>query len=127
VLRPGGRLGLLWNLLDTSVPWVAELAAIMHEHARPVTDEPLAPSSALFPRPQYREFRHPGQRLDLPALLDLVRSRSYIITLPAAERAGVLERVTRLVHEHPDLAGREDVDLPYGTHTWRARLANASA
>lgn len=124
VLRPGGRLGLLWNLLDTSVSWVAELAAILHEHPRLVADEALPPASGMFPRPQYREFRHPGQLLDLPALLDLVRSRSYIATLPAGERAAVLARVSRLVREHADLAGRERFEVPYGTHTWRATLAS---
>ena len=32
VLRPGGGLGLVWNVRDTSVPWVARLTEIMEPH-----------------------------------------------------------------------------------------------
>ena len=32
VLRPGGRLGLIWNFRDETVPWVAELTRIMEPH-----------------------------------------------------------------------------------------------
>ncbi len=34
VLRPGGGLGLLWNVRDTSVPWVARLSELMEPHRR---------------------------------------------------------------------------------------------
>src|SRR5690606_19767892 len=30
VLRPGGVLGLIWNIRDESVPWIAAMGAIMH-------------------------------------------------------------------------------------------------
>ena len=33
VLRPGGVLGLIWNIRDTSEPWVAELAGLMEASA----------------------------------------------------------------------------------------------
>jgi hypothetical protein len=56
-------------------------------------------------------------------LLDLVSSRSYVITRPAAERAAVLTAVRRLLGTHPALAGRADIALPYVTTCTRARLA----
>jgi SAM-dependent methyltransferase len=33
VLRPGGRVGLLWNVRDESVPWMARITAIIDRHA----------------------------------------------------------------------------------------------
>ena len=51
VLRPGGVLGLIWNIRDESVPWVARLTAIMKgSHAEqllagdgPVVASPFGP------------------------------------------------------------------------------------
>src|SRR6185312_12274645 len=42
VLRPGGTIGLFWNLLDDSVSWVAEFAdaIVAEERASLITDEP---------------------------------------------------------------------------------------
>ncbi len=125
VLRPGGRLGLLWNLVDVSVSWAAQLAGILHERVPAATTvgskKPF--DSKLFTGLEFRRFAHPGQLLDLPTLLDLVRSRSYIATLDAHDHAAVLEQVTRLVREHPDLHGRSEFALPYFTDVWRATKA----
>jgi hypothetical protein len=57
------------------------------------------------------------------SLLDLVASRSYVITLPPGEREALLDRVRDLLGTHPRLAGREDIDLPYVTRCSRVRLA----
>ncbi|MDP9241134.1 MAG: class I SAM-dependent methyltransferase, partial [Actinomycetota bacterium] len=108
VLRPGGRLGLLWNMLDLRVDWVQQLSGVLHEQARagydPGRQRPF--DSPLFTGLTYRRFTHPGQQIDLAGLLDLVRSRSYVVTLAPTEREDVLARVTRLVRTHPDLRWR---------------------
>lgn len=120
VLRPGGRLGLLWNMLATTVDWVAELAGVLHENTAdfdPASEPPFR--SPLFDDLQYREHAHPGHALDLAGLLDLVRSRSYIATLAPDARADVLDRVTHLAGSHPDLRGRSTFTVPYVTDTWR--------
>lgn len=122
VLRPAGRLGLLWNMIDVSVSWASELAGILHEKAPAITSVSSARpfTSRLFSGLETRQFPHPGHRLDLPTLLDLVRSRSYITTLEAKEHAAVLEQVTRLVREHAELRGHSEFTLPYVTDVWRA-------
>ena len=55
-------------------------------------------------------------------VLDLVASRSYVITLADEERAAVLAAVAALLREHPDLTGAKTIHLPYRTRSWRARL-----
>jgi hypothetical protein len=56
------------------------------------------------------------------SLVDLVASRSYVITLPREERDAVLADVRRLADTHPDLAGAERFPLPYLAQCFRADL-----
>jgi hypothetical protein len=55
----------------------------------------------------------------------LAFSRSHVLTREPAERERVLADVAALAATHPDLAGRDAVDLPYVTEVWRARTADS--
>lgn len=121
VLRPGGALGLIWNVRDESVPWVAQLTEIMQGSAaeRYVAEnrlpDDLGPVERLtipWQRPFTRE-----------SLLDLVASRSYIITATPEVRADVLGRVSDLLETHPDLADPQSWLLPYRTEAFLISLA----
>ena len=117
ILRPGGRLGLVWNLRDESEPWVRRLDEIIgdSETERATTvGEPFGPVEVTH-------FRW-SMALGPERLIDLVASRSTIIMLPPAERAAVLDEVGRLVATHPDLVGRTEFRMPYVTECARATL-----
>ncbi len=121
VLRPGGRLGLLWNDRDEGVEWVRELGELMGagEASSGEDEEPaLAPPFGPVERHDVRWV----QRLTLDGLLDLARSRSYFITKDPEAQAAVIASLRRLHAEHPDLAGAETIELPYVTRCYRARL-----
>ena len=60
--------------------------------------------------------------MDPAAVIDLVASRSYVITMTPPEREAVLGRVRRLLDTHPDLAGAAQIPLPYVTRCSRAQL-----
>ena len=120
VLRPGGWLGLVWNIRDEGVDWVAELGRIMRPAGEPAHDREPDPGPP-FGEPERRRVRWVGH-LSPDRLIDLVASRSYVITRPPAQRAAVLAQVRRLLDTHPALAGRPDVALPYLTFCTRARL-----
>ncbi len=124
VLRPGGRLGLVWNIRDEREDWVARLGAIMRGAEGPHR------SDTASGNPQVGPPFGPLERLDVAwvhrlspaALLDMVASRSYIITMPAAGRAAVLDAVRGLLGSHPALAGAGEIELPYVTRCYRAGL-----
>ena len=79
VLRPGGRLGLVWNTRDERLGWVKDLGRIIgHEH------DPFSHKVTL-PEPFTDVERHQVEwtsYLTPQALIDLVASRSYCITSP---------------------------------------------
>ena len=125
VLRPTGRLGVVWNDLDTTIDWVADFNAII---SVPRAGTPL-PSDAgrgdlqpWFGRSTRRTFTHSHPQTRA-SLRDRVQSMSFVAVLPDDQRAAVFEQVERLLNEHPGLAGRESFDLPYLTEAfWAERL-----
>lgn len=122
VLRPGGELGLIWNVRDESVPWVSALTAIIHgSGAEQFVAEGVGSPAHLGPA-QRRTFgwKRPFTR---QSLLELVRSRSYLITAPAAERDRILAQVSNLLDTHPDLADPDGWLLPYRTVAFRIAVA----
>jgi len=119
VLRPGGRLALVWNTRDDREPWVARLSAIIGNEVVDESDvsEPIA-ASGLFGPIETAEFGF-EQTLDRERLVDLVLSRSYCAKLPPIEREPILEAVGTLYDE---MAGPTGVRLPYVTECFRANL-----
>ena len=55
-------------------------------------------------------------------MTDWVASRSYVITLPDAQRNGVLGRVRDLLDTHPALADEDEIALHMVTRCSRADL-----
>ncbi|OUE18796.1 hypothetical protein BFL34_02832 [Clavibacter michiganensis] len=121
VLRPGGRLGIVWNVMDTAVDWVRELDVLLQPGAR-------AAGRAIEPGPfpgfgpvEHASFAH-VHRMTPDEVVALAGSISRIIVLPEHERARVLDDIRTLLAGHPDTAGREPLDLPYRADAYRAQL-----
>jgi SAM-dependent methyltransferase len=122
VLRPGGRIGLLWNFRESSQGWMRDLAAIAGENDLP--EGWLAEFEGLdrVARVEGRVF--PLEHVvDRDRLLALVRSWSYVATRPARERSEVLTRVGELWDRHPELTGTARASMTYRTEAYRVSLA----
>lgn len=120
VLLPGGRLGLIWNVRDESVPWVAALSAITDPHEGGAPRYRTGAWRTVFPAAGFgplRERRFPHAHRGTPeaVIVDRTLSVSFVAALPEAERAAVAEAVRALVAKTPELAGRETVAFPYET------------
>jgi SAM-dependent methyltransferase len=117
VLRPSGRLALVWNVRDERVPWVSELSDAMVGRTG-VDRGAAAPieQSGLYGPVEHAAFEH-TQTVDRDALRALVLSRSYCAVLPEEERAPILGRVDLLFDEH---ARDGLLTLPYVVECFRA-------
>ena len=120
VLKPGGRLGLVWNLRDARVGWVAQLDRIVN---RAEGDTPRYYTGAwrsVFPFAGFSPLQeahfsigHTGSPEDV--IVARVRSTSFIAALPEAARAQIDAEVRALIAAEPELAGKDVVTLPYET------------
>ncbi len=120
VVRPGGVLGLVWNIRDEREPWVAALGEIMHgSDAERMIGEGAVRVAAPF-GPLVERTLEWSMTRTADEIVAMAASRSYLIAMPAEERAAVLDRIRELLATHPATAGRTRIDLPYVTHAFRA-------
>lgn len=120
VLKPGGRLGLVWNMRDERVAWVTRLSQIVN-HVE--GDTPRYRTGAwrkVFPFPgfgplheQYFSHGHTGTPEDV--IINRIRSTSFIAALPIEGRAKIEDQVKELIATEPELNGKEIVTVPHET------------
>jgi SAM-dependent methyltransferase len=119
-LRPGGRLGLVWNLRDESVDWVAAMTAIMTPYEgdapryRSGDWRKVFPAEGFGPLYEHR-FRHGHTGDPEQVIVDRVLSVSFIAALPRAQQHVVAAKLRDLIAMTPDLSGHEEVTVPYET------------
>jgi SAM-dependent methyltransferase len=118
VLRPGGTVGLFWNLEDDRTPWVAELGELTRTEARvsvllPDAKPPYDGRSDLT-TPQHATFEH-AEDYSPDRLVAMVSSYSQTILLPARDRARLLDAVRAL-------APAERFPFPTVCSVWRGEL-----
>jgi SAM-dependent methyltransferase len=121
ILQPHGVLGLIWNQLDTSVPWVHRLSRIMHagDVHKPHFKPPVGPEfTGLASHLTRWEDTVTGEDIK-----ELAKSRSYYLAATEPTRAKVLANLDWYLHEHLAHAPGETLRLPYRTQTWRAYRA----
>lgn len=116
VLRPGGVLGLIWNVRDERIDWVRRLTEIMNGSAA----EALIAEGGPEPHPPFERFETRTwewtRALSKSDFLDMAASRSYLITATAADRRRILGEVGALYDE---VGGGGVVELPYCTEAFR--------
>jgi SAM-dependent methyltransferase len=123
VLKPDGRLGLVWNVRDESVDWVAAITQII---------TPYEGDTPRFHTGRWREaftgeyfcaaqmtcfaYQHVGSPQEV--IMDRFLSVSFIAALPDAQKATVTAQLRRLIDTHPALRGRDTVAFPYQTQAY---------
>ena len=128
VLRPGGRLGLAWNVRYRSIDWSRRLTEIVDRVAGDAPRHATAPWRAAFERTHRfspvddASFPNP-MSVSPEQLLDRVASISFVAAADPSARESVLDEVRELLASHPDLAGRERILFPYRTdvYAWERR------
>ena len=120
VLRPGGSLGLIWNVRDESSDWAAAMTAIMAPYEgntpRYCSGEwrRVFPAAGFGPlREKYFPHVHTGPSEQV--IMDRVLSVSFIAALEPRQQQGVVARLRDLIASTPALSGSPAVSVPYQT------------
>ncbi|MCW3844418.1 class I SAM-dependent methyltransferase [Micromonospora yasonensis] len=121
VLPPGGTFAPIWNVRDERVGWVAELGriALLGDNSGDVTEK-YRDFGPAFEPVELGEFAH-VTTLTPDEVVGMLHTRSYWLTAPPDKRQRIDRKLRDLFATHPDLAGRETVELPYRTLVFRSR------
>lgn len=126
VLRAGGQLGLIWNVRDESVGWVAKLGDLWREKEGDLPRYRPELLATVFPHPEFgplarQDTRHSQSGPVESVVLERMRSTSFVAAMPPREQEAFLARARDIVDQEPSLAGAASVTFPYSTHMFCAR------
>jgi SAM-dependent methyltransferase len=128
VLRPGGRLGLIWNARDRSNDLVDQLWSIMDrvEKRAPWRQHEAWHDSAFVEHPDFTPLVeatfHHEQVLSPDAVVARFRSVSHVAVLPPVEQERVLDEIRAVLATHPLAAGHDQVAIPYRVDAYWCEL-----
>jgi ubiquinone/menaquinone biosynthesis C-methylase UbiE len=117
VLRPNGRICLLWNQRNEKIPWVRRLGALIGTQEQLRDPAQALIFSELFGFVEDHEFSH-WQVIDRESIQDLVLSRSNVAVLDEETRRAKLAEVVAFYDEYG--RGMDGMQLPYAASCFRA-------
>jgi ubiquinone/menaquinone biosynthesis C-methylase UbiE len=118
-LKRGGRVGLIWNQRDETIPWVRRLGELIGTQEQ--LDEPAAAlaESGLFGEVEETSFKH-WQQIDRTSIQQLVLSRSNVAVLDEEARAAKMAEVVAFYDGFG--RGMDGMPLPYVARCFRATV-----
>ena len=120
MLRPGGALGIVWNQMDVSIPWVHRLTRIMRSGDVHRPDKPPTPGGGFAPMTLTQVAWE--DRMTPEQILTLGTTRSSYIRSSEAGRARMQENLRWYLYEHLGYAPGEQVTNPYTSLVWLTHL-----
>jgi len=119
VLKPRGRLSLVWNQRDERIPWVKRLGAIIGTQDQLRDPDEKLVESQLFGDVEDASFKF-WQVVDRNSIRDLVLSRSNVAVLSASQQEAKLAEVLAFYDDFG--RGMDGMQLPYAARCFRAQV-----
>jgi len=123
ILKPHGRLGLIWNNRNADSGWTREVWSLIEREAEDLPRYRKGNWKNAFTeyagfRPVIeRSFDH-VQRGDFATVTDRVSSLSFVANMDEADRVKLLREVRQLLERHPATRGKEIIEIPYRTDVY---------
>lgn len=120
ILAPGGALGIVWNQMAVSIPWVHRLTRIMRSGDVHRPDNPPTPGGGFAPMTLTQIAWE--DRMTPEQILTLGTTRSSYIRSSEEGRARMQENLRWFLYDHLGYAPGEQVAIPYATLVWLTHL-----
>ena len=120
ILAPGGALGIVWNQMAVSIPWVHRLTRIMRSGDVHRPDNPPTPGGGVAPMTLTQIAWE--DRMTPEQILTLGTTRSSYIRSSEEGRARMQENLRWYLYDHLGYAPGEQVVIPYATLVWLTHL-----
>jgi GrpB-like predicted nucleotidyltransferase (UPF0157 family)/SAM-dependent methyltransferase len=127
-LREDGGIGLIWNVRDESVGWVARWTEIVEQVSDGAPRERIAAwrdalaVTELFDGPESATFANPHP-VPRELVVERVASTSFFAALDDDRREELLAEFRDLLDTDPGTQGRERISVPYRTEVHVLRRA----
>ena len=121
IVRPGGKLMIVWNQLDVTIPWVHRLTRIMRSGDVHRPDRPPLLNSQ-WSQPVLERFAWEDESTP-EEILELGTTRSSYLRSTLAGREKMQANLRWYLYEHLGFAPHSTVILPYFTLVWTAYRA----
>jgi ubiquinone/menaquinone biosynthesis C-methylase UbiE len=124
VLKPHGRLGLIWNNRDTdAAAWVREVWALIERDESDLPRYRKGNWKSAFTdyagfRPVIEKSFEHAQRGDFAMITDRIASLSFVANMDEAERNRLLRNVRAVLEHHPDTRAKDVIEIPYRTDVY---------
>ncbi|HLF69377.1 MAG TPA: class I SAM-dependent methyltransferase, partial [Actinomycetota bacterium] len=132
VLKSGGGLGLIWNLLDTRRRWVLRAEELTEPKRKGVGRmldsgwrSHFDRTSAFEPLVE-RWFEH-RQLVDRETVLARYRSKSFIAAMDPPDQEDLMGAIGGLLDGDPETRDRELIEIPYRTVVFCTRAVSADS
>lgn len=119
VLKPRGRLSLVWNQRDERIPWVKRLGKVIGTQDQQADPAEVLARSGLFGDVEQDLFRF-WQVVDRRSIQDLVRSRSNVAVLSPQQQEAKMAEVLAFYDDYG--RGMDGMQLPYAAACFRAEV-----
>jgi len=120
VLKPGGRLGLVWNVRDENTDWVAELTKIVTPYEGNAPRYYKGDWRNVFPTDGFdglhpKSFAHAHLGSPEDVIINRFMSVSFIAAQDVPTRQIIEEEIRSLINSDAALKGQSEVAFPYVT------------
>ncbi|CAB61776.1 trans-aconitate 3-methyltransferase [Schizosaccharomyces pombe] len=119
VLKPNGKLGLVWNTRDDTVPWIEKVSKILGRYRKDAPSFVSWKWAELFPGHGFGKLRYcafPFSRcLTVEELHTLMNSFSFIYKLPEEEKEKVHAELDEIAKTIPRVQNTDQIKLCYQT------------